>query len=56
MRDRPNGELDFDERPDGIHWTPRTARAMADWLGPQIIEIAEQGVAAPSPYIRLAED
>jgi peptidoglycan/LPS O-acetylase OafA/YrhL len=40
MGARPEGELDLQERPDGIHWTPASSRAMAEWLGPNLLAIA----------------
>ena len=34
MRSRPQGELDWEERPDGVHFTDVTSYAIAeDWLG-----------------------
>jgi hypothetical protein len=41
MRARPQGELDWSERPDGNHFTDDASYAMAQsWLGPTINSIA----------------
>jgi peptidoglycan/LPS O-acetylase OafA/YrhL len=51
MASRPQGELDLGERPDGIHWTPNTARVLADWLGPQLTAIAREEPTDPGVVI-----
>lgn len=37
---QPGGELDPAKRPDGVHFTDEYARTIADWLAPQLVEIA----------------
>jgi peptidoglycan/LPS O-acetylase OafA/YrhL len=48
LRQRPNGELDFAERPDGVHFNDDAALAVAGWLGPAILSAARP-VPAPPP-------
>jgi hypothetical protein len=41
MRSRPQGELDWNERPDGTHFSDAASYAMAEvWLGPTIEQLA----------------
>jgi peptidoglycan/LPS O-acetylase OafA/YrhL len=47
MRSTPEGEMNFTERPDGIHWTPRTSSHLAPWLGATLVAIARGETAPP---------
>lgn len=41
MRSRPQGELDWNERPDGVHFSDDSSYAVAaDWLGPALEAVA----------------
>jgi peptidoglycan/LPS O-acetylase OafA/YrhL len=51
MASRPNGELDFAERPDGIHWTHESSRDMAEWLGPQLEKLARGELTDPGTIL-----
>jgi hypothetical protein len=51
MASRPQGALDLAERPDGIHWTPNSARELADWLGPQLVKVARDEPTDPGVII-----
>jgi peptidoglycan/LPS O-acetylase OafA/YrhL len=51
-RDWPGGEFDDTYRPDGVAPNEAGARSIADWLAPQLVEIAAQPPAqdpAPPP-------
>ncbi|MCU0311987.1 MAG: acyltransferase [Acidimicrobiales bacterium] len=47
MAQRPQGELDLAERPDGIHWTTASSRPMGDWLGPHLLALVRGEPTAP---------
>ncbi|HVN51228.1 MAG TPA: acyltransferase family protein [Acidimicrobiales bacterium] len=40
MRTLPEGEMSLADRPDGVHWAPSAAFALAPWLGNSLIDIA----------------
>ncbi len=44
---QPGGELDPAKRDDGLHFRDDYSLLIADWLGPQVAEVARTG--APSP-------
>lgn len=39
--DQPGGEMSPRVRPDGVHFSDDSSQALADWLGPQLVQIAE---------------
>jgi hypothetical protein len=48
-RDWPNGEFDEGFRPNGVTPNPAGAASIADWLGPQLVELARQAVPQQEP-------
>ena len=46
MRSTPEGEMNLDERPDGIHWTPKSSYKLAPWVG-QTLEAIARGTTPP---------
>jgi len=47
MASMPGGEINLDDRPDGIHWTRDSSRAIAPWLNDSIRAIEEGGTPPP---------
>lgn len=39
--DQPGGEMSPEVRPDGVHFSDASSQALATWLGPQLVRIAE---------------
>jgi len=38
--------MNLDERPDGIHWTPKSSYKLAPWVG-QTLEAIARGTTPP---------
>lgn len=43
LAEQPGREMDPVRRPDGVHFTDAEARSIADWLGPQLVALAQGG-------------
>ena len=44
---QPGGEFDPAKRSDGLHFNDDYSVVIGDWLGPQVLEVARSGIAAP---------
>ncbi len=51
MAQRPQGEFDLAERPDGIHWTWASARPLGEWLGPQLLLVVRGEPTEPGAVV-----
>jgi hypothetical protein len=51
MAARDIGELNLEERPDGIHWTERSGLELSRWLGPQLVAVARGEPTDPGVII-----
>jgi hypothetical protein len=50
--DRPDGTIDWNARPDGVHFTMPAARAMVDsWLAHMLLEAVNQPPKTPEPVV-----
>ncbi len=50
---QPGGELDPAKREDGLHFYDEFAPTIGAWLGPQVLDLARNGLPAPSAGARL---
>ena len=46
---QPGGELDPAKREDGLHFYDSFSPTIGAWLGPQVLDIARNGIPAPPP-------
>ncbi|MCZ7629570.1 MAG: SGNH hydrolase domain-containing protein [Microthrixaceae bacterium] len=47
LASQPGGELDPAKRSDGLHFYDEYAPRIAEWLGPQLVDIARNGIPPP---------
>ena len=47
LASQPGGELDPAKRSDGLHFYDSYAPTMGTWLGPQLVDLARNGIPAP---------